>query len=51
MDSLTHFHSKNVYFYIHYSNSLKVTALDMLKKNCVHTPLKTSKSILTLVVF
>ena len=32
MDSLTHFHSRNVYFYIHYSNSLKVTALDMLQK-------------------
>ena len=30
MDSMTHFHSKNVYFYIHiYSNSLKVIALDM----------------------
>ena len=29
MDSLTHFHSKNVYFYIHYSYNLKVTALDM----------------------
>ena len=27
MDSLTHFHSKNVYFYILYSYSLKVTEL------------------------
>ena len=25
MDSLTHFHSKNVYFYVHHSYSLKVT--------------------------
>ena len=33
MDSLTHFHSRNVYFYIHYNNSLKVTALDMFQKN------------------
>ena len=34
MDSPTHFHSRNVYFYIHYSycNSLKVTALDMFQK-------------------
>ena len=40
MDSLTHFHSRNVYFYIHYNNSLKVKALDMFKKNWVHTPLK-----------
>ena len=32
MDSLTHFHLRNVHFYIHYSNSLKVTALDMLHK-------------------
>ena len=39
MDSLTHFHSRNVYFYIHYSNSLKVTALHMLQKIWVHTSL------------
>ena len=32
MDSLTHFHSRNVYFHIHYSNKLKVTALDMFQK-------------------
>ena len=32
MDSLTHFHSRNVHFYKHYSNSLKVTALDMFHK-------------------
>ena len=32
MDSLTHFHSRNVYFYIHFSNNLKVTALDMFQK-------------------
>ena len=39
MDSLTQFHSKNVYFYEHYSNSLKVTALDMfLKKMGSHPP-------------
>ena len=38
MDSLTHFHSRNVYFYIHYSNSLKVTALNMLQKIWIHTP-------------
>ena len=37
-DSLTHFHSRNVYFYIHYSNSLNVTALDMLKKKNGFTP-------------
>ena len=43
MDSMTHFHSKNVYFYIHYSNSLKVTALDMFQKIRVHTPLKTTE--------
>ena len=29
MDSMIHFHSKNVQFYIHYNNSLNVTALDM----------------------
>ena len=40
MDFLTHFHSRNVYFYIHYNNSLKVTALDMFQKNLVYTPLK-----------
>ena len=39
MDSLTHFYSRNVYFYIHYSNGLKVTALDMFHKIWVHTPL------------
>ena len=32
MDSLTHFHSRNVYFNIHYSNNLKVTALDRFKQ-------------------
>ena len=32
MDSMTHFHSKYVYFYKHHSNSLKVTALDMFQK-------------------
>ena len=31
MDSMTHFHSINKYFYINYSNSLKVTALDMFQ--------------------
>ena len=32
MDSITQYHSKNVYFYIYYSYSLKVAALDMFKK-------------------
>ena len=32
MSSLTHFRSRNVYFYIHYCYSLKVTALDMFQK-------------------
>ena len=40
MDSLTHFHYRNVYIYIHYSNSLKVTALDMFQKIWFHTPLE-----------
>ena len=40
MDSLTHFHSRNVYFYIHYINILKVKALDMFKKNIGFTPFK-----------
>ena len=38
MDSVTHFHSKNVYSYVHYCNSLKVTALDMFKKKMGLTP-------------
>ena len=29
MNFMTHFHSKNVYFYAHYNDSLKVTALVM----------------------
>ena len=29
---MTHFHSENLYFYIHYSNSLKVTALYMFQR-------------------
>ena len=38
-DSLTHFHSRNVYFYIHNYNSSKVPALDMfLKKLGSHPP-------------
>ena len=44
---MTHFHSKNVY-YIHctYSNSLKVTALDMfLKTNWVDKPFKRFSSL------
>ena len=40
MDSLTHFHSRNVYFYTHFSNNLKVTALDMFHKNLGSHPLK-----------
>ena len=39
MDSLTYFHSRNVYFYIHYNDSLKVTALDMFKKKMGSHPL------------
>ena len=39
MVSLIHFHSRNVYFYIHYSNSLKVTALDMFLKQMGSHPL------------
>ena len=39
MDFLTHFHSRNVYFYIHYSNSLKVTVLDMFQTNLGSHPL------------
>ena len=37
MDSLTHFLSKNVYFYIHHSNSSKVTALDIFYNFWVDT--------------
>ena len=40
MDSLTHFHSRNLHFYIHYCYSLKVAALDMFKKNLGSHPLK-----------
>ena len=45
MNSLTHFHSRNVYFYIHYSNSLKVTALDMFQKTLGSHPLMHSGDI------
>ena len=38
MDSLTHILSRKVYF-IHYSNSLEVTALDMFKKKIGFIPL------------
>ena len=31
MDSMTHFHSKNLYFFVHYSYSLNVTALPIFK--------------------
>ena len=31
MDLLTHFHSKNIYFYIHHSYNLKVRALSILQ--------------------
>ena len=37
---MTNFHSKNVYFYIHYINSLKVTTLDMIRADI---PLKSNK--------
>ena len=53
MDSLTHFHSKNVHFYTHYSNSLKVTALDMFLKKLVDTPLKpiyTESSVVYIII-
>ena len=40
MVSLTHFHSRNVYFYLYYNNSLKVTALDMFKTFGFTPPLK-----------
>ena len=40
MDSLTHLHSKNVYFYIHYSCSLKVIALSIFQNFWVDTNLK-----------
>ena len=33
MDSLTHFHSKNIYFYIHFSYSFKVKALSLIFQN------------------
>ena len=33
MDFLTYFYSRNVYFYIHYVNSLNVTTLDIFQKN------------------
>ena len=45
MDSLTHFHSRNVYFYIHYSYSLKVTVLDMFKKILGSYPLLKQNSM------
>ena len=38
MDSLTYFHSRIVYFYIHYNKSLKVTALDMFPNKIGFTP-------------
>ena len=40
MDSLTHSHSKNAYFYIHYSYSIKVTALSIFQNFWVDTSLK-----------
>ena len=43
MDSMTHFHSKNVYFYTHYCNTLKATALGMF--------LKKSLSICNILIF
>ena len=38
MDSLTHFHSRNVYFYIHYSNSLKSNSTRYVSKKIGFTP-------------
>ena len=35
MDFLTHYYSKNAYFYIHHSNSSIVTAFDMLQHHWV----------------
>ena len=37
MDFLIQFHSKNVYFYIHYSCSLKVIALSIFQNFWVDT--------------
>ena len=33
MGSMIHFDLKNMYFYINYSDSLKVAALDMFQNN------------------
>ena len=40
MESLTHFHSKNVCFYQHYSYNLKVTALSIYQNFWIDTNLK-----------
>ena len=40
MDSLTHFHYKNVYFYIHHSYDWKVTVCSIFHNFLVDTPLK-----------
>ena len=42
MDSLTHFHSKNVFFYVFYSYSLKVSVLSIFQNFCVDTNPKVS---------
>ena len=42
MDSLTHFHARMAYFYTHFSNNLKVTALGMFQKNLGSHPLKSA---------
>ena len=60
MDSMTHLpHSKNIlgYMPLHYSNSVKVTALNMFKKKkkkkktSVNTPLKSESPVWTLFCF
>ena len=47
IDSVTHFHSKNVYFYIHCINSLKVTVLCKFHNMRVDTALKSCLDILS----
>ena len=48
MDSLTLFHSKNVYFYLRYSYSLKIMALSIFQNFWVDTSLKQKFSLMYL---
>ena len=43
MNHLTHFHSKNVYFYMHYSYSFKIMALSIFQNFWIDTSLKLAK--------